>query len=84
MQDFTFTGLWPQTPGNPLATFAWRGATPVDALLRQWASCLPDTEMGSPLRCHADGHTYHLHLNDGVREIAIRATAVQSRTIETN
>ena len=78
MQDFTFTGLWPQTPGNPLATFTMRGETPVDAIMRQWASCLPDTAMGSPLRCEADGHIYHLRLDEqGYREIKTIARALQ-------
>lgn len=78
MQDFTFTGLWEQTPGNPLATFTWRGVSPVDALVRQWASCLPDTRMGTPLRCEADGHIYHLSLTDeGYREIKCIARAMQ-------
>jgi hypothetical protein len=78
MQDFTFTGLWPQTEGNPLVTFTWRGVTPVDAIVRQWATCFPDTVLGSPLRCEADGHTYHLRLDEhGYREIKVIARAMQ-------
>jgi hypothetical protein len=81
MQDFTFTGLWDQTPGNPLVTFTWRGETPIDALVRQWATCLPDSVMGSPLRCEADGHLYHLRLNElGYREISVIARAQQFTT----
>lgn len=82
MQDFTFTGLWPQTEGNPLVTFDMRGATPVDALLRRWATGLPDTVLSSPMRCEHDGHTYHMRLNErGEREITI--TAVAERRVET-
>jgi hypothetical protein len=78
MQDFKFTGLWPQTPGNPLATFDYRGETPIDALVRFWATCLPDTTMGSPMRCEQDGHIYHLSLNEqGYREIKVTARALQ-------
>lgn len=77
MIDFTFTGLWLQTPGNPASTFTWRGLSPVDALVRQWATCLPDTAMGSPLRCEADGHVYHLALVDGDRQITVLAVAAQ-------
>jgi hypothetical protein len=76
--EHTFTGLWEQTPGNPLVTFTWRGASPVDAIVRQWATCLPDTRMGSPLRCETDGHIYHLHLNEhGYRVVSIVAEPTQ-------
>lgn len=78
MEAFTFTGLWEQTPGNPLVTFVWWGETSVDALLRQWATCLPDATMGSPLRCETDGHTYHLRLNEqGQRQITLIAPPIQ-------
>jgi hypothetical protein len=83
MTDFTFTGLWPQTQGNPPATFTHRGTTPIDALLRQWATCLPDTRMSSPLRCEADGHTYHLTLTEaGQRQITVTAI-VGGRRVKT-
>jgi hypothetical protein len=79
MQAFTFTGLWPQTPGNPLVTFVWRGVSPTDAILRQWAACLPDTTMSSPLRCETDGHIYHLRLNEqGQRQVTLIGVPVQS------
>jgi hypothetical protein len=78
MQDFTFTGLWPQTEGNPLATFDMTGVSPVDALLKRWATGLPDTEMSTPMRCEQDGHTYHMRLNErGEREITITAVPEQ-------
>jgi hypothetical protein len=78
MQDFTFTGLWPQTEGNPLVQWRERGATPIDAIVRWWASCLPDTVLGSPMRCEQDGHIYHLRLDEhGYREIKVIARAQQ-------
>jgi hypothetical protein len=78
MQDFKFTGLWPQTAGNPLATFVWPGTSPLDAIVRQWATCLPDTVMSTPLRCEQDGHTYHLRLDEqGYREVKVMARAQQ-------
>lgn len=78
MQEFKFTGLWEQTPGNPLATFTWRGVSPTDALVRHWATCLPDTTLGTPLRCEIDGHIYHLRLDEhGYREIKTIARAQQ-------
>jgi hypothetical protein len=78
MMEHTFTGLWPQTEGNPLVTFAWRGTSPVDAIVRQWAACLPDTAMSSPLRCETDGHIYHLSLDaHGYRTITVLARALQ-------
>lgn len=81
MHDFTFTGLWPQTKGSPPVTFTWRGTTPTDALVRQWATCLPDTVMSSPLRCEADGHVYHLRLDEhGYREIKTIARPFQFTT----
>lgn len=83
MQTFTFTGLWPQTEGNPLVTFGHRGLTPIDALLRTWTTCLPDTKMGSPVRCEADGHIYHLDLIDGERVITVRTVAAQTHTVTT-
>jgi hypothetical protein len=79
MRDWNFTGLWDQTPGNPLVTFAWRGATPTDAIVRQWATCLPDTRMSSPLRCEEDGHIYHLELTERGREITAIAVPEQSK-----
>lgn len=78
MDSHTFTGLWPQTAGNPLVTFEWEGTSPVDALVRQWATCLPDTVMSSPLRCETDGHAYHLALDEhGQRQIKVVAVAEQ-------
>ena len=60
------------------ATHEWQGATPIDALLRQWATCLPDTRLVGPLRCEEDGHTYHLRLNErGDREITVIAEPIQ-------
>lgn len=81
MEQHTFTGLWPQTPGNPPAQFTWEGSSPTHAIVRQWATCLPDTTMGSPLVCLTDGVTYHLSLNaDGMREIKTIATPTQFRS----
>lgn len=78
MIEHTFTGLWPQTPGNPPVTFTWRGASPTDAIVRQWATCLPDTTMSSPLRCETDGLIYHLRLDEhGYRTITTIAVPVQ-------
>jgi hypothetical protein len=80
MQDFTFTGLWPQTEGNPLVQNRFPGETPVDALVRQWATCLPDTVMSTPVRCEEDGHIYHLRLNEhGYRTITVIAVPMQGQ-----
>lgn len=85
MQDFTFTGLWPQTKGNPLAQFVMQGTSPADALIRRWATTLPDSVLSSPMRCEEDGHVYHMRLDDyGRREIKLVAVAKQgtAKTIE--
>lgn len=56
----------------------WQGMSPVDALLRQWATCLPDTVLVGPLRCATDGHTYHLRLDErGYRVVSIIAEPTQ-------
>jgi hypothetical protein len=84
MTEHTFTARWEQTPGNPAVTFTWRGFSPTDAIVRQWATCLPDTEMSSPLKCETDGHIYHLRLDeDGMREIRTIALPTQSHIVET-
>jgi hypothetical protein len=46
--------------------------------VRQWATCLPDTVMSSPLRCETDGLIYHLRLDEhGYRTITTIAVPVQ-------
>lgn len=72
MTDYTFTGLWPQTEGNPLVQWQWQGASPTAAILHQWNTSFVDTRMGSPMRCEDDGLIYHLDLNaDGNRVISV-------------
>jgi hypothetical protein len=78
MQDFKFTGLWPQTEGNPPFVAVHRGVTPTDALIQFWATCLPGAKPGTPLRCHEDGHIYHLRLDEeGYREIKVKSRDLQ-------
>lgn len=77
MREWKFTPLWDQTEGQWLGPHIWEGTSPIDALLKHWATCLPDTPLSSPLRGE-DGHVYHLRLDHrGNREITIVAQPVQ-------
>lgn len=76
MQDYHFT-----SPRYDLgrSQITWRGYSPADAIVRFWATCMPDTVIASPVTCVEDGVTYHCEIRDGYRLIQIVATASQFR-----
>jgi hypothetical protein len=75
MVTHTFTRVDDQ--GHTM-TWEWRGTNPIDALLRQWATCLPNTVLVGPLKCATDGHIYHLRLDEhGARVVSVVAVPSQ-------
>jgi hypothetical protein len=74
-REFLFFPLWEEiNVGYPMTL---RGTSPVDALLRHWATCLPGSRLSSPFRCLTDGHIYQTALTERGREIHIVAEPIQ-------
>lgn len=79
MQDFHFRLPDPKFDPAHDITVVWRGHSPADAIVRFFATCLPDTRTLSPVLCKEDGVIYHTDVRDGYRWIQIVAPAVQFR-----